>query len=141
MLRDLKTLSSKQAPSKIQSTSTLSAALDRHESPSFEESFEGNSSMAAHSAYASKLLETAVSRSGEMSSPKIGAALSTLRQIVNMHQNQKSQTSSKSRLPRQIAIHAARSGVKLKDLPMPPVDVVLSVCKWTTGTFIVFLLV
>lgn len=96
--------------------------------------------MAAHSAYASKFLETAVSQSGEMSSPKIGAALSALRQIVNMHQYQNSQASSKARLPRQIAIQATRSSAGLKELPMPPVDVVLSLCKWTTGTFLYFYL-
>lgn len=139
VLQELKSsLSSRQptnlvspAPSKPQITPTSSAALDQHNGPSFENSFEGNSSMAAHSAYASKFLETAVSQSAlEMSSPKIGAALSTLRQIVNMQQAQ-AQASSKV-LPKQMAIQ----GAGLKNLPMPPVQVVLSLCRWATGAFL-----
>lgn len=93
--------------------------------------------MAAHSAYASKFLETAVSQNAmEMSSPKIGAALSTLRQIVNMQQDQQAQASSRVRLPRQMTIQGAGSSAGLKDLPMPPVQVVLSLCKWATGMFL-----
>jgi hypothetical protein len=86
--------------------------------------FEGSSSLAAHSAYASKFLETAVSQSAlQMTSPKIEAALSTLRQIVSM-QNQ--QPASRGvRFKHQKAV--PRSG--LRELKMPPMQVVVGLLR------------
>lgn len=88
--------------------------------------------MAAHTAYASEFLETAVSQSAlQMSSPKIGAALSTLRQIVNLQDHQAHPSSSRElRLPNQMAIRHAR----LQDLVMPPMHVALLLCRWIKGT-------
>lgn len=105
-------------------------ALDQHES---SRPFEGNSSMAAHSAYASEFLETAVSQSAlQVSSPRIGAALSTLKQIVNMQDHQAHPSSSREvRLPNQKAIR----GTGLQKLAMPPMELVLRLCRWVKGMF------
>lgn len=111
-------------------TTTTAAALDQHES---SHPFEGNSSMAAHSAYASEFLETAVSQSAlQVSSPRIGAALSTLKQIVSMQDHQAHPSSSREvRLPNQKAIR----GTGLQDLAMPPMELVLRLCRWVKGAF------
>lgn len=112
---------------------TTAAALDQHESSPFE----GNSSMAAHSAYASEFLETAVSQSAlQVSSPRIGAALSTLKQIVSMQDHQAHPSSSREvRLPNQKAIR----GTGLRDLAMPPMELVLRLCRWVKGVFLVYI--
>ncbi|KAJ6130313.1 hypothetical protein N7512_003093 [Penicillium capsulatum] len=88
--------------------------------------FEGNSSLAAHSAYAREFLESAVSHSTPevLSSPKIGEALSSLKKIVEM-QNQSS--FSKGQLPNQ----SSRSGSRcdIRDLEMPPMPMVLDLLR------------
>lgn len=114
-------------PSNYPSRTTTTAALDQHESSPFE----GNSSMAAHSAYASEFLETAVSQSAlQVSSPRIGAALSTLKQIVSMQDHQAHPSSSREvRLPNQKTIR----GTGLRDLAMPPMELVLRLCRWVKG--------
>lgn len=116
-------------------TSTVTPATSGYASRTTAESsppFEGNSSLAAHSAYASEFLETAVSQSAlQMSSPKISAALSTLKQIVNMQDHQAHPSSSREvRLPNQKTIFR---GAGLQDLAMPPMHVVLSLCRWVKG--------
>lgn len=116
-------------------TSTVTPATSGYASRTTAESsppFEGNSSLAAHSAYASEFLETAVSQSAlQMSSPKISAALSTLKQIVNMQDHQAHPSSSREvRLPNQKTIIR---GAGLQDLAMPPMHVVLSLCRWVKG--------
>ncbi|KAE8348322.1 hypothetical protein BDV28DRAFT_143800 [Aspergillus coremiiformis] len=104
-------------------TSDVNAALDQHESGP---AFEGNSSLAAQSAYASEFLETAVSRSAlQLSSPKISAALSTLKQLVSMQDHQAHPASREVRFPNQKAIPS--SG--LRNLSMPPVQVVLPILR------------
>ncbi|GMG29669.1 unnamed protein product [Aspergillus oryzae] len=101
----------------------INATLDQHESGP---AFEGNSSLAAHSAYASQFLETAVSRSAlQLSSPTINTALSTLKQLVNMQDNQAHPSSRDVRFPNQKAM--PRSG--LRNLNMPPVQVVLPLLR------------
>ena len=117
-------------------TSTVTPATSGYASRTTAESsppFEGNSSLAAHSAYASEFLETAVSQSAlQMSSPKISAALSTLKQIVNMQDHQAHPSSSRGevRLPNQKTMIR---GAGLQDLAMPPMHVVLSLCRWVKG--------
>ena len=116
-------------------TSTVTPATSGYASRTTAESsppFEGNSSLAAHSAYASEFLETAVSQSAlQMSSPKISAALSTLKQIVNMQDHQAHPSSSRDvRLPNQKTMVR---GAGLQDLAMPPMHVVLSLCRWVKG--------
>ena len=65
-----------------------------------------------------------------MSSPKIGAALSTLKQIVSLQDHQAHPSSSREvRLPNQKTIR----GAGLQDLAMPPIDMVLSLCRWIKG--------
>ena len=116
--------------------STVTPATSGYASRTTAESsppFEGNSSLAAHSAYASEFLETAVSQSAlQMSSPKISAALSTLKQIVNMQDHQAHPSSSRGefRLPNQKTMIR---GAGLQDLAMPPMHVVLSLCRWVKG--------
>ncbi|KAI1101885.1 fungal-specific transcription factor domain-containing protein [Jackrogersella minutella] len=86
--------------------------------------FEGNSSLAAHTAFASEFLEHAVQGTPLQEqgiSPKIDAALSSLRHIVNMHETRRAVSSfHEFRLP----------GLKqppqasLRDLPLPPMALV-----------------
>ncbi|KAL4888603.1 fungal-specific transcription factor domain protein [Aspergillus ambiguus] len=62
------------------SASNPADTLDQHESVT---TFEGSSSFTAHSAYASQFLESAVSKGHlQMSTPKMEAALSTLKQMA-----------------------------------------------------------
>ncbi|THC92078.1 hypothetical protein EYZ11_008459 [Aspergillus tanneri] len=116
-------LSGQVTPSTSELRSTTTAALEQHEC---DPTFEGNSSLAAHSAYASEFLESAVSRSAlAMSTPKINAALSTLKQIVNMQDPQSHPSPREVRLPNQRAMPS--SG--LRDLAMPPIQVVLPLLR------------
>ncbi|KAL4964359.1 putative C6 transcription factor [Aspergillus stella-maris] len=97
-------------------------AMDQQESKS---GFEGNSLMATESAYASDFLQTAVSRSSlQMSASNIDSALSTLKQLVNMQDNQ---VSTAREFPRK-----KRSGLSdfdLKELIMPPMHVVIPLLR------------
>ncbi|PLB51963.1 fungal-specific transcription factor domain protein [Aspergillus steynii IBT 23096] len=117
-------VSGRATPSTAEFRSNTTAALDQHEA---DPAFEGNSSLAAHSAYASKFLESAVSRSAlpMYSTPKMGAALSTLKQMVNMQDNQTNSSSREVRFPNQRAMPT--SG--LRDLIMPPIQSVLPVLR------------
>ncbi|KAB8234773.1 hypothetical protein BDV23DRAFT_30138 [Aspergillus alliaceus] len=115
--------SGQMTPSAPGLASDINAALDQHESGP---TFEGNSSLLAHSAYASEFLETAVSRSAlQLSSPKISAALSTLKQLVTMQDHQAHPSSKEVRFPNQKAMPS--SG--LRNLSMPPVQVVLPLLR------------
>ncbi|KAI2602767.1 fungal-specific transcription factor domain-containing protein [Hypoxylon sp. NC1633] len=86
--------------------------------------FEGNSSLAAHTAFASEFLENAVQATPLQQpggSPKIEAALSTLRQIVSMQESRRTVSISREiRLPGQKQL----SKVLLRDLPLPPMPLV-----------------
>ncbi|PYI22849.1 fungal-specific transcription factor domain protein [Aspergillus violaceofuscus CBS 115571] len=96
------------------------------EDPEATPAFEGNSSLAAHSAYASEFLETAVSRSAlQVSSPTIQAALSTLKQMVSMQDHQAHSPAREIRFPNQKTI----LGSGIRGLAMPPVQVVLSLLR------------
>lgn len=99
--------------------------LDQHEAVT---PFEGSSSFTAHSAYASQFLQSAVSESHiQISTPKINAALSTLKHLVSL---QKTQPYSKKRggwLPqRRVSL--------LQNLPLPPVDLVLRILREIKST-------
>lgn len=109
--------------------SNTTAALE-HESGT---GFEGNSSLAAHSAYASAFLETVVSRSApQVSTPKINAALTALRQIVNMQSHPPGSSSKDVPLPNQKDGRVSN----LRDLVMPPMQVVLPILRQIKGTFV-----
>ncbi|KAL3470426.1 hypothetical protein BJX99DRAFT_49709 [Aspergillus californicus] len=122
-------------PSVREQTSNPRDAMDQQES---KNGFEGNSLMATQSAYASDFLETAVSRSPlQMSVSKVNAALSTLKQLVTMQDHQVSSTrdfpSSKQK---------PLSGCDLREMAMPPVNVVLPLLRkakedYSDATFIV----
>ncbi|PYH60922.1 putative C6 transcription factor [Aspergillus niger CBS 101883] len=116
-------LSSQLSPSTTTNYTSAAAALDQHESTP---AFEGNSSLAAHSAYAREFLETAVSRSAlQMSTPKISTALASLKQIVNMQDHQAQSPSRQVRFPNQRVI----PGSGLRELTMPPAQVVLALLR------------
>lgn len=124
-------MSGHATPSTAEFRSHTTSALDQHES---DPAFEGNSSLAAHSAYASKFLESAVSRSAvPMSTPKMGAALSTLKQMVNMQDNQTNSSTREVRFPNQRAMPT--SG--LRDLVMPPIQIVLPLLRRLKGKLLI----
>ncbi|KAF7589690.1 hypothetical protein BBP40_003937 [Aspergillus hancockii] len=116
-------ISGRMTPSPSGIPSSTTAALEQHESAS---TFEGNSSLAAHSAYASEFLETVVSQSPlQVSTPHISSALSTLKQIVNMQDRNFRTFSHEGQFPNQRAIPS--SG--LRGLTMPPIQVVLPLLR------------
>ncbi|OTA75990.1 hypothetical protein M434DRAFT_402582 [Hypoxylon sp. CO27-5] len=86
--------------------------------------FEGNSSLAAHTVFASEFLEHAVQGTPlqqQGSSPKIDAALSSLRQIAHMHETRRTVSSfHEFRLPGL----KQPSRTNLRDLPLPPMTLV-----------------
>ncbi|CCC08661.1 unnamed protein product [Sordaria macrospora k-hell] len=87
-----------------------------------DSAFEGNSSMAAQTVFASEFLENAVTRDTSLS-PSMESALSSLRQIVSM-QNRK-RTNQDSRFPN--AKPMPRGG--MRELPMPPSPVVVGILR------------
>ncbi|KAI1379263.1 fungal-specific transcription factor domain-containing protein [Hypoxylon crocopeplum] len=86
--------------------------------------FEGNSSLAAHTAFASEFLEHAVQGTPlqeQGSSPKIDTALSSLRHIVNMQESRRVVSSfHEFRIPGQ----KQPPKTSLRDLPLPPMELV-----------------
>ncbi|KAL4918447.1 hypothetical protein BDW62DRAFT_200827 [Aspergillus aurantiobrunneus] len=110
------------SPSAQDYTSNPQDAMDQHEA---KNGFEGNSLMATQSAYASDFLQTAVSRSPlQMSVSKINTALSTLKQLVNMQDNQAS-SAREFPLQRQKRL----SDCDLRELTMPPMHVVIPLLR------------
>ncbi|KAL2846076.1 hypothetical protein BJX68DRAFT_129594 [Aspergillus pseudodeflectus] len=79
--------------------------------------------MATQSAYASKFLETAVSRSPvQMSvSSKVNAAVATLKQLVSIQDNNASSSARSKQKP--------LSGCNLGEMSMPPIHVVLPLLR------------
>ncbi|KAI5924544.1 hypothetical protein F4810DRAFT_719134 [Camillea tinctor] len=104
--------------------------------PEDAENFEGNSSLTAHTVFASEFLADAVQRTSlsHGSDPKIEAALSSLRQIVDM-QNQKHKQKTGAGAFSQDEGDKWPSHQKhvpktnLKDLPLPPMAVVVERLK------------
>ncbi|KAI9367742.1 hypothetical protein BJX61DRAFT_278787 [Aspergillus egyptiacus] len=110
------------SPSVRDYASNSGDAMDKQESKS---GFEGSSLMAAQSAYASSFLETVVSRSPlQVSSSKINAALSTLKQLVSLQDSQVS-SAREFRSSNQNPL----SGCDLKKMPMPPANAVLPLLR------------
>jgi hypothetical protein len=108
---------------------TANPAIEQHDSSS---GFEGSSSLSAHGAYASEFLESAVSKSSHqvLSSPKINAALSSLKQIVGIQNQRREADSQGSQLSTKNAL-----GVRcdIRDLEMPPLQLVLRVLRKVKG--------
>ncbi|CAG8143450.1 unnamed protein product [Penicillium salamii] len=106
------------------------ATIEQHDSSS---AFEGSSSLSAHGAYASAFLESAVSKSSPqvLSSPKINAALSSLKQIVGIQNQRREADPRGARLPTK----STRMGVKcdIRHLDMPPLQLVLQVLRYVKG--------
>ncbi|KAJ6185489.1 hypothetical protein N7519_006790 [Penicillium mononematosum] len=100
--------------------------IEQHDSNS---AFEGSSSLTAHGAYASAFLESAVSKSSPqvLSSPKINAALASLKQLVGIQSQRREADLQGGQLP----MKNARLGVRrdIRDLEMPPLSVVLDVLR------------
>ncbi|KAJ5829933.1 putative transcriptional regulatory protein [Penicillium chrysogenum] len=100
--------------------------IEQHDSNS---AFEGSSSLTAHGAYASAFLESAVSKSSPqvLSSPKINAALASLKQLVGIQSQRREADFQGGQLP----MKNARLGVRrdIRDLDMPPLPVVLDVLR------------
>ncbi|OQE24841.1 hypothetical protein PENFLA_c009G02676 [Penicillium flavigenum] len=100
--------------------------IEQHDSNS---TFEGSSSLTAHGAYASAFLESAVSKSSPqvLSSPKINAALASLKQLVGIQSQRREADLQGGQLP----MKNARLGVRrdIRDLEMPPLPVVLDVLR------------
>ncbi|CRL30596.1 Fungal transcriptional regulatory protein, N-terminal [Penicillium camemberti] len=127
----------KSTPSQPSSTTPNSAkpkgplylsnrTIEEHDSSA---GFEGSSSLTAHGAYASAFLESAVSQSSPqvLSSPKITAALSSLKQLVGI-QNQRREADLQRSQP---LTKNARLGVRrdIRDLEMPPLPVALDMLR------------
>ncbi|KAL3429734.1 hypothetical protein BDV09DRAFT_35801 [Aspergillus tetrazonus] len=97
-------------------------AMDQAESRT---GFEGNSLMATQSAYASDFLQTAVSRSPlPISDSKINAALSTLKQLVNMQDNQAS-SAREFAPPKRNRL----TDCNPREMSMPPMNVVIPLLR------------
>ncbi|KAI1634654.1 hypothetical protein F4809DRAFT_651742 [Biscogniauxia mediterranea] len=104
--------------------------------PEDAENFEGNSSLTAHTVFASEFLADAVQRTslGHGHDPKIEAALSSLRQIVDM-QNRKHQqrtggdTFSGGENGKWSSPQKHVPKTDLKDLPLPPMALVVEKLK------------
>lgn len=94
-----------------------------------DQEFEGNSSMAAHTVFASEFLEQAVTSTslGRQLSPDIQSALASLKQMVLM-QDRKS-SSHESRFAHQKPM--PKGG--FSQLPLPPTDVVLKLLREIKG--------
>ena len=94
-----------------------------------DQAFEGNSSMAAHTVFASEFLEQAVTNTslGRQLNPDIQNALASLQQLVKM-QNQKG-NSHESRFAHQKPV--PKGGVK--ELPLPPTRVVVQLLREIKG--------
>ncbi|KAK3354419.1 hypothetical protein B0H65DRAFT_437777 [Neurospora tetraspora] len=98
--------------------------LDDHDDndDEMDSAFEGNSSMAAQTVFASEFLENAVTRDTSLS-PSMESALSSLRQIVSM-QNRK-RTNQDSRFPNAKPMPRGC----MRELPMPPSPVVVGILR------------
>jgi hypothetical protein len=115
-------------------TSASTAATSTIDNDDGESPFEGDSSMAAHTAFASDFLEHAVERTSLLDlSPSMAAALESLKQLVSM-QNRSSGSSrgSSATTPGNATAQPASRSLPpggFRDLPMPPLQKVLEILK------------
>ena len=106
---------------------TSSTAYDRDE---LDSAFEGNSSLTAHTVFASEFLEHAVERTSLRDlSPNMQAALNSLQQIVGM-QN-KASISHEVRFANQKPLPKGN----FRELPMPPLQAVIPVLREIKGIY------
>ncbi|KAI0551686.1 hypothetical protein F4679DRAFT_572031 [Xylaria curta] len=111
--------------------------------PEDAETFEGNSSLAAHTAFASEFLADAVRKTtlgdGESINPKFDAALNSLRQIINMQNRSRQRSTAKvwspgPRFTKSVPENESDDDrppsrknfprTNLRDLPLPPMTLV-----------------
>ncbi|KAI0599505.1 hypothetical protein F4775DRAFT_600063 [Biscogniauxia sp. FL1348] len=104
--------------------------------PEDAENFEGNSSLTAHTVFASEFLADAVQRTslGHGGDPKIDAALSSLRRIVDMQNKRHNQrtggdTFSGGEDGKWLSPQKHVPKTNLKDLPLPPMALVVERLK------------
>ncbi|KAI5861042.1 fungal-specific transcription factor domain-containing protein [Durotheca rogersii] len=134
LLRNLTPLSSSNSPAREsrsrrpsgKSTPLSGGNVDDAYSATFDPEdagdFEGNSSLAAHTAFASEFLENVVQHTPlprQGGGSKMEAALSSLRKIVNMQENRRA-VSSFYRWPGQKQAHQ----LGIRELPLPPMELV-----------------
>ncbi|KAI1818659.1 fungal-specific transcription factor domain protein [Poronia punctata] len=150
-------ISSASVPSVVNTPSTSSAGGKREVSASekggdadksrtlFEpedvETFEGNSSLTAHTAFASEFLADAVRKTtgdGVAVNPKFDAALNSLRQLISIQEGSRKRSTSQVWAPRSQLTNPTPEGddsatstrnkapsrTALKDLPLPPMALV-----------------
>ncbi|ORY67589.1 fungal-specific transcription factor domain-containing protein [Pseudomassariella vexata] len=118
----------KETPSAFEDS--VSTALD----PEDVEPFEGGSSLTAHAAFASEFLENAVHDVTTFSggSDRMEAALSSLRAMVQLQKNARATGGDEDPKGNHKGNMIGRGpGVKLKDLPMPPMDLVVEKLRLT----------
>ncbi|KAL6233937.1 hypothetical protein BDW75DRAFT_176375 [Aspergillus navahoensis] len=114
------------SPSAQGYTASPQEAMDQAQSKT---GFDGNSLMATQSAYASDFLQTAVSRSLlPIPDSRINAALSTLKQLVNMQDNLAS-SSRELVLPK----HNRLTDCNPRELTMPPMNAIIPLLRRATG--------
>ncbi|KAK8067639.1 hypothetical protein PG996_006751 [Apiospora saccharicola] len=104
--------------------------------PDDSETFEGSTSLAAHAAFASDFVASASIAVAPFSgsNPRMEAALSSLKQMVELQNSRTGPGSTTSYFDGANASAAASHGkhrsakghVRLKDLPMPPMELVIS---------------
>jgi len=105
-----------------------SVAYDGPEDDEGTSAFEGNSSLAAHAAFATTFLENAVERTSLRDlSPDMSDAVLSLQQIVGMQSRRSA--SQELRFPHQKPL--PKGG--LRELPMPPMPVVISMLREIKG--------
>jgi hypothetical protein len=112
------------------SGATTAASTADYDSDDDESAFGGDSALTAHTVFASDFLEKAVNRTTlQEVNPNMRAALTNLSQLVAMHKHKS--VSHGPRFPLQKPIPAG--GISM--LPMPPLNVVVSLLKQTKGMF------
>ncbi|KAI0391910.1 fungal-specific transcription factor domain protein [Xylariaceae sp. FL0594] len=111
--------------------------------PEDAETFEGNSSLTAHTAFASEFLANAVRKTtigdGVATNPKFDAALNSLRQLISMQDKSRQRSTShvwtpgphftnpssdETREPSATTRKQPARRTELKDLPLPPMALV-----------------
>ncbi|RYP07504.1 hypothetical protein DL765_009137 [Monosporascus sp. GIB2] len=112
-------------PSVSATTDTRSVIYDNED---IESAFEGDSSLTAHTAFASEFLEHAVGRSSLRSThPNMSSALMSLRQMMSMRNPQREIPE-----PRFAHQKPLPSG-GLRELRMPPMNLVVAMLRETKG--------
>lgn len=136
------TLASVNTPASGEKQGSSSPDASRDDSstvfdPEDAESFEGNSSLAVHAAFASEMVSQAVQSNMNAApfnarNPRMEAALSSLRQMVNL-QNTRAAAGEQHHLTSPLHNRGVPSRARLRDLPMPPMEMVIGKLREING--------